>query len=270
METSRIVYDHTGIGAPVVLLHGLGHHRRAWRPVIADLAPHFQVLAPDLPGFGESPAPGTAETYDVPFLVDAVLRLCADLGLHRPHVVGNSLGGAVALEMAARGATASVTALSPIGFAGARHSAGARALAAGARWAARVPAPVTRAVAATPPARALARRMLRADPASTAAADITFDAAALSPGSPFVRMVPHVADYSFAGSIRCPVTIAWGDRDRLLPPAGARRALRRIPHARRVALPGCGHIPMADDPGSVAAAILQTCRGAQRELGAAQ
>ncbi|GAA4926862.1 alpha/beta fold hydrolase [Streptomonospora halophila] len=269
MEPSRIVYDRWGTGEPVLLLHGLGHNRRAWQPLVADLAPHHQVLAPDLPGFGDSPAPAAEDPYDVAFLVDAVLGLCAELGIDRPHVVGNSLGGAVALEMAVRGEAASVTALSPIGFGSAARSAGARLLAASARWAARVPQRIIRAAAHTPPARALARRVLRADPTSAAASGVAFDTAVLAPGSPFVRMAPHVAAYRFAGAIACPVTIAWGDRDRLLPPAGARRALRRIPHARRIALRGCGHIPMADDPRSVAAAVLHTCRGARQALEAA-
>ncbi|MUL41047.1 alpha/beta hydrolase [Streptomonospora sp. PA3] len=269
METSRIVYDSWGVGAPVVLLHGLGHHRGAWQPVVADLAPLYQVLALDLPGFGDSPAPGPQDRYDVGFLVDAVLGLCADLGLQRPHMVGNSLGGAVALEAAARGEAASVTALSPIGFGSAARTALARALAASARWAARVPPPLARAAVETPPARALARRVLRADPGSAAAHEVVFDTAVLAPGSPFVRMAPHVAAYRFTGAVRCPVTIAWGDCDRLLPPAGARRALRRIPHARSAALAGCGHIPMADDARSVAAEILRTCRTAQT-AGAAQ
>ncbi|QBI53693.1 alpha/beta fold hydrolase [Streptomonospora litoralis] len=269
MEMSRIVYDRWGAGSPVVLLHGLGHHRRAWLPVAADLAAHHDVVAPDLPGFGDSPAPDAEATYDVRFLVEAVLRLCAELGFSRPHLVGNSLGGAVALEMAARGQAASVTALSPIGFGTAPHSAGARMLARGARWVARVPSGVTRAAVETPPARLLARRMLRGDPGSTAAERIAFDPAVLSPGSAFLRMAPHVADYTFTGTVDCPVTIAWGDRDRLLPPAGARRALRRIPHARHVALLGCGHIPMADNPGPVTAEILQTCRETRAAVGAA-
>ncbi|KII00263.1 alpha/beta hydrolase [Streptomonospora alba] len=275
MKTSRIVYDRWGTGEPVLMLHGLGHHRRAWQPLVADLAPYYQVVAPDLPGFGDSPAPAPdapyepRSVYDVGFLVDAVLELCADLGLDRPHVVGNSLGGAVALEMAARGRAASVTALSPIGFGSAARTAGARVLALGARGAARIPPALVRAAAHTAPARALAQRILRADPGSPAARDIAFDTSVIAPGSPFVRMVPHVARYTFAGTVECPVTVAWGERDRLLPPAGARRALHRIPHARRVALAGCGHIPMADDPRTVAAVILRTCRGAQESLDAA-
>ncbi|MBB5996932.1 pimeloyl-ACP methyl ester carboxylesterase [Streptomonospora salina] len=265
MDTSRIVYDDRGTGEAVLLLHGLGHHRRAWRTVAAGLAPHYRVVAADLPGFGESPAPGPGgpRAYDVDYLVDAVLQLCADLGLEeRPHVVGNSLGGAVALEMAARGRAASVTALSPIGFGSAARTAGARTLALGARAAARIPQRLVRAAAHTPPARALAQRALRADPGPPAAHGIAFDTSVIAPGSPFVRMARHVARYTFSGTVACPVTVAWGERDRLLPPAGARRALRRIPHARSVVLPGCGHIPMADDPRAVAAVVLRGCRGA--------
>ncbi|WP_046472511.1 alpha/beta fold hydrolase, partial [Allosalinactinospora lopnorensis] len=113
-------------------------------------------------------------------------------------------------------------------------------------------------------ARAVARRVLRGDHTAPAARQVRFDATALSPDSPFVRLAPLVAEYAFsAPDVPCPVTIAWGDRDRLLPAAGAHRALRRIPHARQVTLLGCGHIPMADNPRAVAAEILQTCRAAR-------
>ncbi|MBV2362294.1 alpha/beta fold hydrolase [Streptomonospora nanhaiensis] len=264
MDTPRIVYDRRGNGSPVLLLHGLGHHRRAWQRVVPVLARHHDVVVPDLPGFGDSAAPDPDCAYDIGWLADTVAAFCDRIGVRRPHVAGNSLGGAMALELGARGRAASVTALSPIGFGTAPRIAGARCLSRGARWAARIPAPVLRAAVETPAARALARRFLRGDPASEAARAVTFDVSVLSPGSPFLRLTPHVAGYVFQESVAAgvPVTVAWGDRDRLLPPAGARRALRRIPHARQVALLGCGHIPMADNPRAVAAEILQTCRRA--------
>jgi len=133
----------------VLLLHGLGGHRRTWLPVVSDLAAHHDVIAPDLPGFGQSPAPNAPAPYDVGFPVEAVLRLCAELLLKEPHMAGNSLGGAVDLEMAARGAAASVTAFSPIGFGALRHSGGARVLAIGARCAARVAPSFTRGAVQT-------------------------------------------------------------------------------------------------------------------------
>jgi pimeloyl-ACP methyl ester carboxylesterase len=267
METSGMVYDRWGDGVPVLLLHGLGHRRQTWYAVARHLAAGHDVVAPDLPGFGASPLPGAADRYDIEALVDTVRRFCADLGWDRPHVAGNSLGGAIALELGARGFAASVTALSPIGFGSAREGAGARVLARGARLAARIPEPVRVAAADSPPLRSIARRVLRGDPSAASARRLAFDATVLSAGSPFVRLVPHVAAYAFrARRVPCPVTIAWGDRDRLLPAAGARRALRRIPHARQVSLLGCGHIPMADNPRAVAAEIRQTCRTAGEPL----
>uniref|UniRef100_UPI000623F9CD alpha/beta fold hydrolase n=1 Tax=Allosalinactinospora lopnorensis TaxID=1352348 RepID=UPI000623F9CD len=142
MGESRIVFDRRGRGAPVVLLHGLGHRRQAWYPVLGRLARWHEVIALDLPGFGQSPGPAGGDRYDLHSLVDAVQRVCAELGLERPHVAGNSLGGAIALELGAQGAAASVTALSPIGFSPALTRTGFRLLARGARAAARIPEPV--------------------------------------------------------------------------------------------------------------------------------
>ncbi|MFC3998853.1 alpha/beta fold hydrolase [Nocardiopsis sediminis] len=261
MGELRITYDRWGDGAPIVLLHGLGHRRQAWYPVVRRLAADHDVVALDLPGFGGSAPPAAADPYDISTLVATVQRFCDRLGLERPHLVGNSLGGAIALELGARGFAASVTALSPIGFATGRTGAGTRVLARGARLASRVPERVWVAAAGSPPGRTVARHVLRGDPSADAARDLVFDATVLAAGSPFVRLAVHVADYAFtAGAVPCPVTVAWGDRDRVLPATGAVRALRRIPHARIVTLLDCGHVPMADRPNTVAAEILRTCR----------
>ncbi|MFC7328214.1 alpha/beta fold hydrolase [Marinactinospora rubrisoli] len=249
----------------MVLLHGLGHSRRGWDPVMDELAARHDVISIDLPGFGQSPAPARDARFDVPALVQAVGRLCGELGLRRPHIVGNSLGGAIALELGALGAAASVTAFSPIGFSPVGETFGRRMLAFGAGLAARVPESVRLAAADSPPARALARRVLRgpaADPATVR--NLRFDATMLAPGTPFVRLAAHVAGYVFgAAEIRCPVTIGWGDLDRVLPVRAARRAVARIPHARQVTLLGCGHVPMSDNPIAVAGTILDTCRVAE-------
>ncbi|MFC7741784.1 alpha/beta fold hydrolase [Nocardiopsis composta] len=233
MQAGRgaVVYDLAGSGTPVVLLHGLGHRRQTWYPVMRELAGGHRLLALDLPGFGASDAPPPGARYDVASLADTVQRICSELGLERPHLAGNSLGGALALELGARGFAASVTAFSPAGFAPAATHAGLRLLAAGARAAGRVPEPVRVAAATSPPARAIARRVLRGDPASPAAARLAFDATLVSAGSPFVRLVPRIASYRFASPVPCPVTIAWGDRDRLLPRPGrrARCAASRTP-----------------------------------------
>jgi pimeloyl-ACP methyl ester carboxylesterase len=265
MDPTLIRCERRGSGRPLILLHGLGDRRQCWRAVSADLVGEYEVVCVDLPGFGSSPAPGPDEPYDVHSLTDAVQAFCELHGFERPHVAGNSLGGAIALELGVRGVAGSVTVFSPIGFSDAVARMGMRAAGALARLVGHVPLPVKERLADTGPARALARAVLRGNPASPAAKTTRFAVRGLEPGSPFLRMVPRVAAYSFeARPIACPVTIAWGDRDRTLLPSSAIAAHVRVPHARMVSLIGCGHIPMADDPGSVTAQIRWTCRTADQ------
>jgi len=111
-----LAYTRSGAGAPLVLLHGIGSSRHAWGPVVPALAAHFTVIAVDLPGFGDS-RPGPAHIEPTPAaLAAAVAQLLDDLGLTSPHLAGNSLGGWVALELAAIRPAASLTLLSPAGL----------------------------------------------------------------------------------------------------------------------------------------------------------
>src|SRR4051794_3729943 len=113
-------HTRTGSGPPFVLLHGIGLDRRVWDPVVPLLARESEVIAVDLPGFGASaPLAG-------PPTVAALAAAVEELGLERPHVAGNSLGGGIALELGRRGSAGSVCAISPIGFAVARESTHAR------------------------------------------------------------------------------------------------------------------------------------------------
>ncbi|MDC8757100.1 alpha/beta fold hydrolase [Janthinobacterium fluminis] len=100
--TSVVQLHHldTGEGEAVLLLHGLGSCAADWRPQIDALAPRYRVIAADLRGHGRSPAPGGA--WDIADLADDVFDLMAQLRLRRVHLVGFSLGGMVALEMASR------------------------------------------------------------------------------------------------------------------------------------------------------------------------
>ena len=118
MRPGRPAVNHhrTGTGEPLVLIHGVGHHWQGWRPVIDRLAPSFDVVATDSPGFGRcAPLPPDVEP-DIDAYADAFIAFFAEQGLGRPHVAGNSMGGAIALELVRRGAVASATAISPAGF----------------------------------------------------------------------------------------------------------------------------------------------------------
>ncbi|EDX24116.1 hydrolase [Streptomyces sp. Mg1] len=136
-RTATVAYERKGAGEPLLLLHGIGHHLQAWHPVTDVLAGQYDVIAVDLPGFGASAPLPEGVPYDLATVAPALGALCAALGVDRPHVAGNSLGGLLALEMGRTGLARSVTALSPAGFwtQGERRYAFAalRAMRAGAR-----------------------------------------------------------------------------------------------------------------------------------------
>jgi pimeloyl-ACP methyl ester carboxylesterase len=260
---SGLVFERRGQGAPLVLVHGIGHHWRAWEPVIDDLATTNDVIAVDLPGFGRSPVPVEVLKPGLPGIVDAVARFFADAGLDRPHVAGNSLGGAIALELAAAGLVRSATALSPAGFATPAQLRRALAVLAGHRAGAFSPTPVLRALYRTHAGRRLAFGRLVADPRRLSPERALDDTLALRRGKAFRPVARAGRGYAFeAGTFDVPVTVAWGTRDVILPYAQAARAKDVLPQARHVDLDGCGHVPMSDDPKRVVDVIRETMTAA--------
>jgi pimeloyl-ACP methyl ester carboxylesterase len=256
----RGVISHSvaGAGEPLVLLHGLGHRWQAWEPVLDRLTRHHRVYAVDLPGFGGSPLPPGGIPDGMPSVVDGVRRLLDGLGLQRPHLCGNSLGGAIALELAVAGHAASATALSPAGFCTPAEARRAVGILTRMRWTTYPPARVLRWALAVPAVRAWSFGALVTDPAALPLERAVADAVALrrAPGFRPVARVAH--DYRFTGVPEVPVTVAWGDGDRILRPHQAERARTLLPAARHVTLAGCGHVPMSDAPEVVAALILET------------
>src|SRR4051812_35687154 len=111
-----VSYARVGRGEPLLLLHGIGHHRQAWDPVVDILATEREVIAVDLPGFGASPGLPDGLAYDLHTTNSVLGALFEALDLDRPHVAGNSLGGLLALELGREKLARSVTVLSPAGF----------------------------------------------------------------------------------------------------------------------------------------------------------
>jgi pimeloyl-ACP methyl ester carboxylesterase len=95
----RIAWESTGDGAPVLLVQGLGYARWGWDPVVPGLAERFRVLTFDNRGIGESDKP--AGPYTARQMADDALQVLDEAGLERAHVVGSSLGGMIAQEVAA-------------------------------------------------------------------------------------------------------------------------------------------------------------------------
>jgi pimeloyl-ACP methyl ester carboxylesterase len=241
-----------GSGEPLLLLHGLGGSTTVWGPVIERLARERDVLAIDLPGFGTVPPLPAGVEPTAANLAAAVRETCAELGFERPHVAGNSLGGWVALEMGRAGWAASVTAISPAGLW--RKPLGDRRVNP-RLWAKRLR-----------PFVSLALRTQRIREAMLATFAAHPDRIPAREGRDLVlgwidssgydganrAMRTHVFDPG--GYPDLPVTLAWGERDRLVAPP---RPERRPAGSRYLALPGVGHTPMWDDPALIAETLLR-------------
>ena len=253
-------HHRTGSGDPLVLIHGIGSRWQIWEPVLDALSAEYDVIALDLPGFGASamPPPGTPPGADsLTTLVEGFLR---EVGFDWPHVAGNSLGGLIALQLARRGVARSATGLSPAGFASPAETAFAR----GSLWlgvrVARLMAPRADQLLGRTGVRRLAFGQYVAHPERLTPTEAAADLRGLAGAPWFDETLTALRSREFSGGsgIQVPVTIAWGERDRVLLPRQARRAAAEIPKVRIVTLRGCGHVPTYDDPGQVARAILGT------------
>lgn len=257
--TQRLAVTRKGAGEPLLLLHGIGHRRQAWDPVLDRLAERYDVLAADLPGFGESDPYPAGTRIDMEAACRVVVAELARQGVERPHVMGNSLGGAMALELARRGHARSVVALSPAGFF--RH-AGDRVQALGVlsllKGTAAAPPSVLRRVTATRPGRHLAGMALFTHTERLDADGMYGDALALKNGSAFWPVARSGARYRFEGTVDVPVTVAWGTRDLILRHGQSSRARRQLPDARHVDLLGAGHVPMIDEPDTIVRLVHET------------
>ncbi|WP_393085894.1 alpha/beta fold hydrolase [Streptomyces sp. LN704] len=261
-KTVTLSYARVGTGEPLLLLHGIGHHRQAWDPVVHILAAEREVIAVDLPGFGASPALPDGLTHDLGTVVPVLGALCEALELDRPHVAGNSLGGLLALELGREKLVRSVTALSPAGFwttAERRYAFGVlMAMRQGAR---RLPLPAVERLSRTVVGRAALTSTIYARPGRRSPEAVVAETLALAHAEGFAETLRAGIDVQFTDDVPgLPVTVAWGTRDRLLVRRQGIRAKQIIPRARLVRLPGCGHVPMNDDPALVARVILDGSR----------
>ncbi len=248
-----------GEGPPLVCLHGFVDTWRTWELVLPALERRHDVLALTLPGHAGGPPLDGPFTTDT--VLDAVERAIDDAGFELPHLVGNSLGGYVALRLAARGRARTVVALAPAG--GWADDSYTEVLAHQREMIAmtRTAAPHADAMMRTPEGRRGATRYLTVNfehiPPELLA-HLTRGVAAA--GAAFA-MIDHALEAGYpldADRITCPVRVVWGTDDALLPwPAAAARYRRDwLPHADWVELDGVGHCPQLDVPLETAQLIL--------------
>jgi pimeloyl-ACP methyl ester carboxylesterase len=250
---ATLVQHRTGDGSPLVLLHPLGADRHVWDPLVPLLAERRELIAIDLPGFGESPAlSGQVPTPRA--LAAAVAEHLTAIGMARPHVAGNSLGGWVALELGLMGAARSVTGIAPAGL----WPEPLLPKAAIAHRLARALLPTASRCAATRPGRRVLLSEAMAHPrrVPAAAAQRLVKAYALAPD--FVRVNDAMRAGRFEGleRIRCPLTLVWPDHDRLI-----RRPVWVPDRIRNVVLSDAGHMPMWDAPQALAEILIAASGG---------
>ncbi len=236
-EHGEIALMQAGEGDPVLLLHGLGATKASFLPTIAALAGSYRVIAIDLPGFGDSAKPVGA-AYDPPFFAHAVAGVLDALGIERAHLVGNSMGGRVALEagfefpdrvgrLGAARPLARLAARAPLGAAAARGATRARAdpaRAAGhrrpdrrARWSPAATTAGARSASTSSCARYLTPRGRAAFYA--AARNIYLE----RPGERF---------WSRLRELQGEALFVWGRQDKIVPIGFARHVRDALPAAR--------------------------------------
>jgi pimeloyl-ACP methyl ester carboxylesterase len=242
----------------VVCLHGLGANKASFFETIATLAPDHTVHAIDLPGFGSSSKP-TRAPYDARWFADVVHDYLDAAGIDRAHLVGNSMGGRIALELALRAPerVKTVNLLSPaLAF---RRRRALVPLVRGIRpELAAIPHPL-RVGRVREHLHALFAQPERLDPAiadvaaeefcrvyRSRAARVAFFAAARN----IYLDRPHGENglWTRLGALRPPALFVWGERDRLVPPAFSRHVAEALPDARQLVLDDCGHVPQVELP----------------------
>jgi pimeloyl-ACP methyl ester carboxylesterase len=263
---TTLAFTRTGGGEPLVLLHGLGSFRQAWDPVVPALAALADVVAVDLPGFGQSPSLPDGVEPSPAALALAVAGLLDELGFDTPHVAGNSLGGWVALELAAVRPLASLTLLSPPGLWPVGTPLYCRLSFRASRWLARHGGRLLDAAIGTRVGRDIALGQVIGRPGQMSPEQARAGVHALGDAPAFdatFRATLH-RRYQAPHELDVPTTLAFGSRDRLLLSRRWRR-VGELPAGTRVeSLPGCGHVPMTDDPAAVAALLAAPLSRAER------
>lgn len=251
-----------GAGPPLVCLHGFADTWRVWELVLPALERRHDVLAPTLLGHaGGPPLEGEVSAALIP---DAVERAMDAAGFATAHLVGNSLGGHVALTLAARGRAESVVALAPAGG-WARDDDSHRELLrsqAAMHEQARAAAPHAETLLATAEGRRRATALITTSHEHIPVELLAHQLLGVASCRAAVALVEHGLRAGYgdldAERIACPVRIVWGTADRLLPwPAAAARFREEwLPHADWVVLDGVGHCPQLDVPLETAQLIL--------------
>ena len=248
-----------GKGKPLLLIHGLGSTWRCWLPILDALAAERDVIAVDLPGFGDTPP--LAGTTSIATLADAVTDFVLNHDLTGVDMVGSSMGARLVLELARRGATSATVALDPGGFWSPWQLRYFELTLKLSIRLVRALLPVMPALTDNAVGRTLLLSQLSAKPwrlprglaldeMRSYAASPSFDEALnqliYGPAQQGAKWTPG------------PIVIGWGRKDRVCFPSQATRALQLFPNAQLHWFEECGHFPHWDVPQAAARLILKS------------
>ena len=259
MMTTGIAYERKGEGEPLLLAHGTGGSRRHWRPVLEQLAAHHDVIAVDLPGHGGSHAPPADGDHTPVGYAATLADFLDELGIGSAHIAGDSVGGWTALELAKLGKARSVTAIAPAGL-WARRDPWRCVIKLWATYRlGRLTAPLIQRALQSEKGRTRLLGGTVAKPLNLTQEEARDLIKTYNSTSTFTTHLAQTRRARFEGgaSITVPVTVAWCDDDKLIPPS-ARRDDELPAHSRTTTLTGCGHVPFWDDPDQVVQAIITT------------
>lgn len=255
-------FHRGGSGEPMLCVHGITDTWRSWELVAPLLEPHHDLLAITLLGHSGGRGPEDGHTVTLLDLVDEAERDMDAAGFETAHLVGNSLGGWIVLELAARGRARSVTALAPAG-----------GWDKGNPWAyvtlldfmvtqrfLKIAGGRAPRMASRPRLRWLALNRLVSDPVAVPA---PLAAALIRGAQDCPALLPLLTEtrqngYPDLAAIDCPTRIVWGTADKILPLTRLSDRFRSmVPQADWVEIPGGGHLPQIDHPERTAELVLE-------------
>ena len=256
--TDTLWATRSGSGEPLLLMHGMGSSHRDFAAVVPALSKRFDVLNVDLPGTGRSPH--LQERPTVAALTDAVERTLDAAGLDRVHVLGNSLGARLALELARRGRARSVVSIAPSGLNIWPERVVQGAGMAMARVAMRTAQPLIEPLSRSAAGRSALLFPLKTRPWATHQEEAIGAREGFADTRDFWRLLVWglLADVPRGmGRIECPVTLVQGTAD-FIAAGQTMRYLPWIPGSRFHPLLAAGHAPQSDRPKTVVRLVEET------------
>lgn len=257
VDGAHIAFERRGSGPPLVLLHGAFSDRRTWRRQLEGLSDEFTVVAWDAPGCGESSDPPAS--FRLPHYADVFARFIAALGLVRPHVLGLSFGGGLALELFRRHP----------GLPGSLILASAYAGWAGSLPPEEVQQRLERALREVElPPEQWVRGYLPGLFSSSVSAEVVEETIAMMLDTRPAGMRPMLRGFAEADlrdvlpRIDRPTLLLYGDADLRSPPRVAADLHARIPGAKLTFLPGVGHESNLEAPEAFNDQVRRFLRGA--------